>query len=296
MITANKTTLENLELPNLSEAYPLTQEQIQEYQDRGHLLLPNIVSQAEIDAYRPHIVEAVERHRDHNLLTEQLMQARRDNWIYIDNLWSLDAITGRFILAPRFAKVAAELMDVDRVRLYRNQVIFKHPGAIRTPWHQDAQFFPMDAEKTVTMWLHLVDVTPEMAMMIFADQTHCQRSSLGNTGREEDEMREFAESLFAQGYPLNTCRYYSAGDAEFIDGWNMHCTTDNDGTRTRESLVAVFYPDGARIRQPRELAADAPILDRMAENARRQTLVTCFPGLQPGDLAVTPMNPLVYSR
>ena len=285
-----------LDLPDLSEDYPLTKEQVQQYRERGHVLLPNLISQTEIDAYRPHIVKAVERYRDHNLSTEQLMQAERDNWIYIDNLWSLDAITGRFILAPRFAKIAVQLLDVDAVRLYRNQVIFKKPGAVRTPWHQDAHFFPMDTKKTVTLWLHLVDVTPDMAMMIFADGTHCHHRSLGNTSRNEDEMREFAESLFKQGYPLNACRYYAAGDAEFIDGWNLHCTTDNHGTRTRESLVAVYYPDGTRLGLPRELAADAPISEQFAENARRQTRITCFPGLQSGDLAVTPMNPLVYSR
>lgn len=283
-------------LPGLWEDYPLTSEQIQEYQERGHVLIPNLISQAEIDAYRPYILEAVERYKDHNLSTERLMQAKRDKWIYIDNLWSLDEATGRFILAPRFAKIAAQLLDVEAVRLYRNQVIFKLPGAVRTPWHQDASFFPMDATKTVTLWLHLVDVTPEMAMMIFADDTHRPRRPLGSTGRNEAEMQQFAESLFEQGYPLNACRYYAAGDAEFIDGWNLHCTTDNQSDLTRESLVAVYYPDGVRIGQPRDLTADAPILEQMAENCRKQTLITCFPGLQPGDLAVTPMNPLVYSR
>ncbi|WP_287250920.1 phytanoyl-CoA dioxygenase family protein [Moorena sp. SIO4E2] len=283
-------------LPDLSDDYPLSTEQVQQYRERGHVLLPNLISQAEIDAYRPHIVEAVEEHQDHNLLTEKLMNAERNKWIYIDNLWKLDAVTGRFILASRFAKIAAELLDVDAVRLYRNQVIFKKPGAVRTPWHQDGIFFPMDAKRTVTLWLHLVDVTPDMAMMIFADRTHFEGRPLGNTSQDEDEMSQFAQSLFEQGYPLNACRYYAAGDAEFIDGWNMHCTTDNNSDRTRESLVAVYYPDGARIGQPKELAADAPILEKMAENSRRQTRITCFPGLQPGDLAVTPMNPLVYSR
>ncbi|HEY9668370.1 MAG TPA: hypothetical protein V6C91_16295 [Coleofasciculaceae cyanobacterium] len=58
----------------------------------------------------------------------------------------------------------------------------------------------------MTLWLHLVDGTSEMAMMTFADGTHRHRRSLGNTSRDEDEMREFAESLFDEGYPLNTCR------------------------------------------------------------------------------------------
>ena len=38
------------------------------------------------------------------------------------------------------------------------------------------------------------------------------------------------------------------------------------------------------------------LLEHRAENVRQQTLVTCFPGLQPGDLAVKSMIPLVYSR
>lgn len=289
----NSAVLETL--PDPSQDYPLTSEQIQEYRERGHILLPNLVSQAELEAYRPHIEAVVEAHKGHNLSTEQLISPA-SGWIYLENLWSLDAVCKRFILAPRFAKIAAELLDVDAVRLYRNQVIFKKPGARKTPWHQDASFFPMETNKTVTLWLQLVDVTPDMAMMTFADATHYQKRSLGGTSWIEDEMRQFAKSLMEQGYPLNTCRYYVAGDAEFIDGWNLHCTTDNNSDRTRETLVVAYYADGARIEASQELAADAPILEQMAENCRQQTRATCFPGLKPGDLAVTPMNPLVYSR
>jgi hypothetical protein len=84
-------------LPDLSADYPLTSEQIQQYREWGHVLLPSLVTQPEIDVYRPHILAAVHQHQDHNLSTEQLMNAKRENWIYIDNLWSLDAIVGRFI-------------------------------------------------------------------------------------------------------------------------------------------------------------------------------------------------------
>ena len=290
----NKTTLETL--PDLSEDYPLTSEQIQEYRERGHVLLPNLLSQAEIDAYRPHFVEAVERLRDYNPVKEKLVPGRQDNWIYIDNLWSLDAIAGRFICARRFAKIVAELLSVEAVRLCHDHVIFKYPEAEITSWHQDAHFFPMDDSRIVTLWLPLVDVTPEMGMIIFADGTHHSGCSLGTTSRDEEEMQAFSESLFARGYTLNTSRYYNVGDAEFIDGWNLHCSMDYDSDRVRETLIIVYYPDGARISSPQELSAAVPFSERVAENFRLQSLLTCFPGLQPGDLAVTPMNPLVYSR
>ena len=288
--------METIKLPNLSANYPLNARQIIQFREQGHVCLRGVITQAEIDAYRPYILDAIKQHQEQKHAIEKLVQGNRENWVYINNLWELNETARRFILASRFGKLAADLLGVDAVRLFRDQTYFKKPGGTSTPWHQDAHFFPMDTKKTVTLWLHLVDVTLDMAMMIFADGTHCHHRSLGNTSRDEDEMREFAESLFKQGYPLNACRYYTAGDAEFIDGWNLHCTTDNHGTRTRESLVAVYYPDGTRLGLPRELAADAPISEQFAENARRQTRITCFPGLQSGDLAVTPMNPLVYSR
>lgn len=286
-----KTALETL--PDLSEDYPLTSEQIQEYRERGHVLLPNLLSQAELDAYRPHILQAVEREQNRH---SPVAIRKPTNWIFVDNLWRIDTIVSCFTLAPRFAKVAAKLLDVHAVRLLRNQIIFKKPGGALTPWHQHSPSFPLSPEKNITVWLNLIDMTPKMSMMIFANGTHHRQQSFGETLMDKDEMSEFQKSLFEQGYPLSTCRYYAAGDAELIDGWTLHGATEQEGDRTRESFVIVYYPDGARINFPPKLTSDPTIAEKMTRNRHQQVLQSCFPGLQPGDLAVTPMNPLVYSR
>ena len=280
-------------LPDLTEDYLLTPEQIKEYRERGHVLLPNLVSQAELDAYRPHILEAVKREQNNQ---SSIVIRPPFNWIFIDSLWTMDTVASRFILAPRFAKVAAKLLEVDAVRLVRNQMIFKKPGGAATPWHQHCPSFPLSPEKNITVWLNLVDVTPEMSMMVFADGTHHLQQSLGEASLDKDEMREFQQSLFEQGYPLNTCRYYTAGDAELIDGWTLHSAMKHEGDLTRESLIICYYPDGARINCPPKLTTDSTIAEKVTQNRYQQVLQSCFPGLQPGDLAVTPMNPLVYSR
>ena len=51
-------------------------------------------------------------------------------------------------------------MQVEAVRLFRDQSYFKGPDGANTPWHQDAYFMPLDSEKILTMWIPLTDITP----------------------------------------------------------------------------------------------------------------------------------------
>ena len=67
------------------------------------------------------------------------------------------------MFAPRFAEVAARLLGVEGVRLYHDQGLFKEPGGGPTPWHQDGYYWPLDTERTITLWMPLVDVPPRSA-------------------------------------------------------------------------------------------------------------------------------------
>ena len=58
------------------------------------------------------------------------------------NLWAVDDAVKQFTLAKRFAKIAADLLGVDKVRLYHDQALYKEPGGGFTPWHQDQYYWP----------------------------------------------------------------------------------------------------------------------------------------------------------
>jgi ectoine hydroxylase-related dioxygenase (phytanoyl-CoA dioxygenase family) len=283
-------------LPELSSEYPVSTEQIQKVQEQGHILLRGVVSQAEIDAYRPYILKAIEGNLEENHAIEKLVKGNQENWIYIDNLWRLDAVARRFILASRFGQIAASLLGVDAVRLFRDQTYFKKPGGTDTPWHQDGYFMPLDTDKIITLWLPLVDVTPEMAPMSFVTGSHRGAKYLGTSTPQPEKMQEFAESIIQRGYEITSYGTFAAGDVTFHSGWTLHSAPSNKSDRTREVLVIVYYADGARIAQPKKLDSMAPLQERFAEQMRQQTLNSCFGGLQPGDLAVTPMNPLIYRK
>ena len=239
---------------------------------------------------------AIEQHQQENHAIEKLVQGKQEKWIYINNIWTLDESVRQFILAPRFGKVAADLLGVDAVRLFKDQTYFKNPGGASTPWHQDGYFMPLDTDKIITMWLPLVDVTPEMGPMNFVDYSHRDGKYMGTSMPDETSIKNFTENFRQRGYSFTNYGNFKAGDVTFHSGWTLHSALNNNSDRMREVLVIVYYADGAHIAPARSLTKSAPFQEQFAERMRQQTRESCFPGLQPGDLAVTPMNPLVYSR
>src|SRR5579859_7101988 len=130
----------------LDDSYPLSAEQIESYQRNGHVKIPHLASPKEIEVYRPAILGAVDR------LNEEVRPLEeRDTYgkafLQIMNLWVNDERVRRFVFARRFAKVAAELMGVSRIRLYHDQALFKEPAGGGTPWHQDQHYWPLDTSK-----------------------------------------------------------------------------------------------------------------------------------------------------
>jgi ectoine hydroxylase-related dioxygenase (phytanoyl-CoA dioxygenase family) len=158
-------------LPNLDNYKELPEENIIEFQQKGHTLVEQVLTAGEIATYRPVIVGAADRYN-----TERRKLDERDTYgkafLQIMNLWMVDADARKFVLAKRMAKIAADLMGVENVRLYHDQALFKEPGGGPTPWHQDQYYWPIDTNNTITMWMPLVDINVDMGMLTFASNSY----------------------------------------------------------------------------------------------------------------------------
>ena len=121
----NKSYLHNL--PELDREYELTKELIEGYQKNGHTIVRSVADDQEIMAYREVIADLV---KDLNYQSKPMHE--RDTYgkafIQIGNLWLKSEAVKRFVLAKRFAKIAADLMGVSGVRIYHDQALFKEPG------------------------------------------------------------------------------------------------------------------------------------------------------------------------
>lgn len=268
-------------LPGLNEEYELTSVQTDSYQKNGHIMLRGVASPSEVAVYGPIISSTV---KEKNKQTVPLHE--RDTYgkafIQITNLWENNPAIQRFVMARRYAKIAAELMGVDGVRIYHDQALFKEPGGGLTPWHQDQIYWPLDTPHTITMWMPLVDISEEMGSMTFASESHLSGyiSKLKISDQSHKTLKEYVER---NGLKTVTYGAMLAGDATFHSGWNLHSAPGNPTDSMREVMTVIYFADQTRILEP-------------DSNARRNDLKRWHPGLKPGDLANSLLNPLVYKK
>jgi ectoine hydroxylase-related dioxygenase (phytanoyl-CoA dioxygenase family) len=199
----------------------------------------------------------------------------------VTNVWTMDAKVEEFIRSERFARIAAGLMGVKGVRLYHDQALIKEPGGKATPWHQDQYYWPLDTEHTVTMWMPLVDVTPEMGSMSFVPGTH--RNASFQSMAISDTSQEYFEKFIRESGSDTPSYSLKAGDATFHAGWTLHSAHANNSAKRREVITIIFYADGTRILVP--------------DNEHRKVDMEVFhPGQKPGEIAASHLNPALYAE
>lgn len=270
------------ELPSLSGDYPLSLEQIADFQRDGFALLRSVCSPEEAAAYRKVISDATYRYN-----TETRPMEDRDTYgkafLQIMNLWTRDEEVRRYVLARRFAKIAADLMGVDGVRLYHDQALYKEGGGGHTPWHQDHYYWPLQSEgiKAVTMWMPLVDVPVEMGALTFATGSHTE-GFLGHLEISDKSHDEFDKLVESKGYPVFTSGM-KAGDATFHASWLLHSAPGNSSPNTREVMTVIYFADGLNTFEP-------------DNEHRANDLQSWLPGVKAGDPAASELNPVVYRR
>jgi hypothetical protein len=85
-----------------------------------------------VAAYREVINDAAYKYN-----TEKRKLEDRDTYgkafLQTMNLWDVDEDVKKFTLAKRFAKIAADLLGVEKVRIYHDQALYKEPAVVLHP-------------------------------------------------------------------------------------------------------------------------------------------------------------------
>ena len=266
-------------LPELDDEVTVPAEAVAGFAERGHTVLRALASPAEVAAYRPAILEAAPRSRyDHRPLAERDTYGRA--FVQMLNVWRHDERVRTFVFARRFAAAAAALLGVPAVRLYRDQALFKEPGGGLTPWHQDQFYWPLDSDRTITLWMPLVAIDDAMGPMVFAS---CSQR-LGNLGDHpigDASEQAFGRVVEQQGFAVEGHAPFAPGDATFHAGWTLHGAHANETDTLREVMTITYFADGARVS-----ALDHP--------ARRFDRDAWLAGCEPGEPAAGPLNPVLF--
>ena len=266
-------------LPRLDAGYDVPASAVEAFAANGHCALRGICSAEEVDAYRPVIHDAALTYsRETRPLEERDTYGKA--FLQVPNLWRRDENVEGFVFAPRFAAIAAALLGVGGVRLYHDQALFKEAGGGRTPWHQDQFYWPLDTDKTITMWMPLVNVPEEIGSMTFASGSH-RHGYLGEVSISDESDDVFGRLVEEKGLRLETHGALAAGDATFHTGWILHSAPPNPTGTLRAVMTVIYYADGARVTIP-----NSPY----QEYDRTRWLAA----VEAGELAISEKNPLLW--
>ena len=246
------------------------------FQRDGHTVVRGLGTHLDLDRLRtelqPFAVQACAR------LAPMEQRSTYDRaFLQMFNLWRVNDAFREFTLDRQFAEAAAALMGVDGVRLYHDQALLKESGGGHTPWHQDQRYWPLEGSRTCTMWMALTDCTVDMGTMRFASGTQ-RLGDLGPLPISDESEAYLAGLIEREGLSVSEPVHMAAGDASFHDGWVIHGAGPNLTDRPRAAMTVIYVEDGARVTEP-------------DTGERRFDLAVWLPGLKPGDLVDSPVNP-----
>jgi ectoine hydroxylase-related dioxygenase (phytanoyl-CoA dioxygenase family) len=247
------------------------------YERDGFVKIKRVFDDAVLAYYGEHISSEVVR-RNTNLAPMEERDTYHKAFLQITNLWCTNEIAYEFVLGKRLASIAAQLLGVERVRLYHDQALYKEPGGGITPWHADQFYWPLSSEKTITAWVPL-QVTPlEMGPLAFAAGSH--RMAFGRDIEISDESERSLRRALDTGRYREVNEPFEAGEVSFHSGWTFHHTGANTSDRPRAVMTIIYMEDGIRLIEPQ----------RKQHYADWEAFM---PGIEPGEVVDSPLNPVL---
>jgi phytanoyl-CoA hydroxylase len=265
----------------------LSADAIRDFRRDGFLVVPDFLSAPELEALRVGVDSAVAALGDRKLAARADMQGPdwRDGDGYYDrvftqrlNLWLVNDVVKRTMLAPELGKMLCELAGVDGMRVWHDQALIKEPFANPTAWHLDNPYWSFHSKSSLSIWIALDDATLQNGCLYFMPKSHeVARFQSVPIGEDMNGLFKTCPEL-AQADPVAVPM--RAGSASFHNGLTAHAAGANMTRGRRRAMTCAYMPEGSTFNGQRNILPDA-----------------YFESLHVGDvLNSDAQNPLVFSR
>lgn len=223
----------------------LNQQQIDQYQADGFLLVEDFFSDSEMESFGRAVDAAVayrtsEDNRkldDKNLYEQTFDQCMR--------LWEDRPDVAPFTFHPKLCAAAAALLQADRVRLWHDQALYKAPGGRKTDAHLDYPFWPVVEQDLVSVWIPFQDVQPDGGMMSYVQGSHrigyTEFVDIGQLhGGEAFDLLKEPQIAELPLIPVPAKK----GSAVFHHACTIHAADPNHTDATRRVFTMAYMADG----------------------------------------------------
>lgn len=265
-------------MKTLDAPYELSPEQVAFYQKNRFIKLRNVFDAETLAYYNDVITKQVAQ-----MNTATTALADRDTYgkafLQLFNLWRENDDIKTFVFSKRLAKIAADLMQTDGVRMYHDQALFKEGGGGITPWHADQYYWPLSSDKTVTAWIPLQETPLPLGPLEFSAGSH--RIVEGRDLKIGDESEQLiGEKLRVTNFD-HVIEPFALGEVSFHSGWVFHRAGANVTDQMRKVMTVIYMDKNMRLQQP---------TNKNQENDWH----TWCPGAEVGQVINTDLNPVLY--
>ncbi|MEM7032415.1 MAG: phytanoyl-CoA dioxygenase family protein [Chloroflexota bacterium] len=264
----------------------INQEQIDFYQENGFVVIEEFLTSEELETWRAAVDDAVSKRKDVKLSNRE---GDSGNWkagdsyydrVFIQriNLWQDNQQVRELILNPALGKMAADLAQVDGVRIWHDQALIKQPWANPTGCHLDNPYWSYYSKDTLSLWVALDDATLQNGCLYFVPGSH-KLTTFDNVGIGENigDLFQLYPAL-AETVPVPA--EMKAGSCSFHNGLTAHGAGPNMTPGWRRAMTCGFMPDGSTFNGQKNVLSDEQVSQ-----------------LEIGDmLDDDAQNPLVYHR
>jgi len=264
---------------DLDTPYSLPADAISKFRDAGFIKLKDVFSPEELDHFRPGLTDVVlDKARDKGPLEQRDTYGKA--FLQVTNLWEESALARQFVFGKRLARIATELLGTKGVRLYHDQALYKESGGGYTPWHVDQVYWPASSELTVTAWVPLSAVPLDKGPLSFAIGSHKLTTHRNLTISDESE-KQIDRAMKLGDFPIDETPY-DLGEISFHYGYTFHRAGPNRLEQPREVMTVIYLDSKMVMSEPRNKNQES--------DARRWC-----PGVKPGELIDSRLNPVLYS-
>lgn len=265
---------------DLDTPYVLQPAQVAQFRRDGYIKLKSVLSPQTLAEYGRDITRlTVELNTQQRPLEERSTYDRA--FLQVMNLWEQSPRVGRFVMGRRLGRLAAELLEVQGVRLYHDQSLYKEPGGGITPAHADQYYWPLASDRTITAWIPLQPVPTEMGPLGFYARS--QSVSFGrDLGISDESEAQISANMAQHGFEFDSGAF-DLGEVSFHLGWTFHKAGPNTSDRPRSVMTIIYMDADMRL---------APALSPIQANDRDQWC----PGALEGEVIDTRKNPVVWAR
>lgn len=265
---------------SLTQSYLLTNQQIEFYDKNRFIKLKQVFDEETISFFNNVIDKRVKLMNSESTPLEQRSTYGKA-FLQLFNLWREDEAVKEFIFSERLGKIAADLMQVDGVRIYHDQALFKEGGGGITPWHADQYYWPLETDKTVTAWIPLQETPLELGPLEFSAGSHQIVE-----GRDL-EIGDESETLIQQKLRVTNFKHviepFDLGEVSFHSGWVFHRAGANTTNNMRKVMTVIYMDKNMVLKCPDN------------KNQINDWNTWC-PGAKIGEVIDTPLNPIIYQN